>query len=86
MDIAKDLNKQLVDQINKMFAIQINEAADGAKDAHLLMCVRYVYLGRISGDLNICKEISGSSDAEDPLDKLIAMTANILEWSDCIEM
>jgi hypothetical protein len=48
--IAKDLNEQMVDQINKMSAIQINEAADSAKDVHLLMYIRYVYLGKIRGD------------------------------------
>jgi hypothetical protein len=32
------------------------------------MYVRYVYLGKIRGDFLFCKEIRGSSDAEDPLD------------------
>jgi hypothetical protein len=68
MDIAKDLNKQLVDQINKMSAIQINEAADDAKNTHLLMCVRYVYLGRLRGGLTLLqRNIRGSSDAKDSL-------------------
>jgi hypothetical protein len=65
-DIVEDLNEQLSEKIkNKSFAIQIDEAMNNVKDAHLIMYIRLVDESKIKEDLLFCKEFMGTSRAEE---------------------
>jgi hypothetical protein len=84
--IGEELNKHLVEKIrNKVFAIQIDEATDGTKDAHLITYVRYVGEDNIKEDLVLCKEIRETSKAEELFNNIDSyMTTNLLEGSNCM--
>jgi hypothetical protein len=85
-DMAEDLNEQLVEKLqSKMFALQVDEATDSAKDAHLIAYIRFVDEDNIHEDLLFCKEITGTCTAKDLfyiLDKYIA--ENNLDWENCV--
>ncbi len=85
-DMAEDLNEQLVEKLQSiMFALQVDEATDSAKDAHLIAYIRFVDDDNIHEDLFFCKEITGTCTAKDLfyiLDKYVA--ENNLDWENCV--
>ena len=72
-DMSEDLCDQLVSQLRtSKFTIQVNEATDVAKDAHLIAYVQYVAETTIAEDLLFCKPILGKATSNEIL--------NILEF------
>ena len=58
-DISEDLCDQLVFLMSNLkFAIQLDEATDVAKDAHLIAHIRFVEETNIIEDILFCKLIS----------------------------
>ena len=65
-DIAKDIHDQLIDQmIEREFSLQLDEATDSSRDAHLISYVRFVDFSEqnLVEELIFCKPIL-SLDAE----------------------
>ena len=63
--MAEDLNDQLIEKIKgKEFGLQLDEATDSNKDAHLICYVRFVDGNDILEDLLFCKSITASTKAE----------------------
>ncbi|KAK9882479.1 hypothetical protein WA026_021820 [Henosepilachna vigintioctopunctata] len=59
-DISEDLCHRLVSQLRTTkFAIQVDEATDITKDAHLIAYVRYIAENNILEDILFCKPIPG---------------------------
>uniref|UniRef100_K7FSU2 HAT C-terminal dimerisation domain-containing protein n=1 Tax=Pelodiscus sinensis TaxID=13735 RepID=K7FSU2_PELSI len=77
-DMAEDLKEQLNEKIrSKSFAIQIDEATDNAKDAHLITYFRFFDDGKIN------KEITGTrSFRYTVIDSF--MKSNLLQWLNCV--
>jgi hypothetical protein len=84
--IAEDLNDQLIEKMKgKEFGLQLDEATDSNRDAHLICYVRFLDDNIIVEDLLFCKSISESGKAQDLfeiLDKFI--TENNFDWEKCI--
>lgn len=69
----------------KEFGLQLDEATDSNKDAHLICYVRFLDDNSIVEDLLFCKPINVSGKAQylfQILDKF--MTENNLDWEKCI--
>lgn len=50
--MTEDINDQLVEKIKEVeFGLQLDEATDNNKDAHLICCVRFVCGNHIIEDL-----------------------------------
>ncbi|XP_026481364.1 protein FAM200A-like [Ctenocephalides felis] len=61
-DISDDLCDQLIEKIKlSSFALQVDEATDVAKDAHLITYIRYVMENDIREELLFCKAIEGKA-------------------------
>ncbi|XP_077285254.1 zinc finger BED domain-containing protein 5-like [Arctopsyche grandis] len=61
-DISEDIWDQLISRLcTSKFAIQVDEATDIAKDAHLIAYVRYVADNNILEDILFCKPILGKT-------------------------
>ncbi|XP_067131393.1 zinc finger BED domain-containing protein 5-like [Centruroides vittatus] len=78
-----------VDLVNIMigseFGLQLDEATDNNKDAHLICYVRFLDGNSIVEDLLFCKSITGSTKAQDLFEILnIFMVENNLEWTKCV--
>ncbi len=84
--MAQDLNDQLIEKMKgNEFGLQLDEATDSNKDAHLICYVRFIDGCTIVEDLLFCKSITGSARAEDMFDILDTfMTENNLDWTKCI--
>ncbi|XP_075034451.1 zinc finger BED domain-containing protein 5-like [Mixophyes fleayi] len=64
--MAEDLNNQLIEKMKgKEFALQLDEATDSNKDAHLICYTRFVVGDNIVGDLLFCKSITAGTKAQD---------------------
>lgn len=85
-DIAVDISDQLLNQLkDKEFAIQLDEATDSNKDAHLICYVRYVHEKQLTEDLLFCKEIEGGTTGKDLFDMLDSfMSDNNVNWEKCV--
>lgn len=63
-DISDDLCDQLTDVLKySHFGLQVDEATDVVKDAHLITYVRYISANEIKEDLLFCKPIVGRATA-----------------------
>ncbi|XP_023233596.1 zinc finger BED domain-containing protein 5-like [Centruroides sculpturatus] len=86
--IALDLNDQLIEKMKGMeFGLQLDEAIDSNKDAHLICYVHFLDDDNIIEDLLFCKSVIGRAKAQDlfeMLDKFI--TENDLNWEKCISI
>ncbi|XP_026471061.1 SCAN domain-containing protein 3-like [Ctenocephalides felis] len=61
-DISDDLCDQLIEKIKlSSFALQVDEATDVAKDAHLITYIRHVMENDIREELLFCKAIEGKA-------------------------
>ncbi|XP_015911765.2 zinc finger BED domain-containing protein 5-like [Parasteatoda tepidariorum] len=85
-DIADDLCDQLVSRMRtSKFAIQVDEATDVAKDAHLIAYVRYVDDTNIIEDILFCKPIpvrATSNEIFKIIDRFF--NENDKMWNNCI--
>ncbi|XP_075454497.1 protein FAM200A-like [Ascaphus truei] len=84
--MAEDLNDQLIEKIKgKEFGLQLDEATDNNKDAHLICYVRFIDGNDIVEDLLFCKSITGGTKAQDLIEILDTfIVENNLEWTKCV--
>ncbi|XP_060846219.1 zinc finger BED domain-containing protein 5-like [Rhopalosiphum padi] len=84
--MAEDLNDQLIEKIKeKEFGLQLDEATDNNKDAHLICYVRFIDGDDMVEDLLFCKNITASAKAQDLFDILNNfMSENMLDWIKCV--
>ena len=85
-DISEDTCDQLVSQMRtSKFAIQVDEATDVAKDAHLIAYVRYVEETDIIADILFCKPIPDKATSNGIFDKIKRFfDKNDIMWNNCI--
>lgn len=85
-DISEDLCEQLISELRiSKFAIQVDEAVDVAKDAHLIAYVRYVSEADIKEDILFCHPIcekATSNELFNIIDNFF--DKNDLPWDNCI--
>nr|XP_042897067.1 protein FAM200A-like [Parasteatoda tepidariorum]XP_042902277.1 protein FAM200A-like [Parasteatoda tepidariorum]XP_042906149.1 protein FAM200A-like [Parasteatoda tepidariorum]XP_042906152.1 protein FAM200A-like [Parasteatoda tepidariorum] len=85
-DISEDLCDQLIEKVKlSSFALQVDEATDVLKDAHLITYVRYVVETDVREDMLFCKPIEGNTTASEVfnmIDKFFN-EYNIL-WENCV--
>jgi len=76
-------NDQLIEKIiENVFGLQLDEATDTNKDAHLICYVRFIDGDDIVEDLLFCKNITASAKAQDLFEILDNfMSENILNWN-----
>ncbi|XP_063856105.1 zinc finger BED domain-containing protein 5-like [Scylla paramamosain] len=85
-DISDDLCDQLTDVLKySHFGLQIDEATDVVKDAHLITYVCYISANEIKEDLLFCKPIVGRATAV----KVFNMIDNFfnehgISWENCV--
>ena len=85
-DISEDICDQLVSRVRtSKFAIQVDEATDVAKDAHLIAYVRYVEETDVIEDILFCKPIPEKATANE-IFKIIDVffNENDIMWSNCV--
>jgi len=85
-DISEDICDQLVSRLRtSKFAIQVDEATDVAKDAHLIAYVRYVVETNIVEDILFCKAIQGKSTSNEIFNIIDTFFKEIgIKWDNCI--
>lgn len=85
-DISEDLCEQLVSRLRtSKFAIQVDEATDVAKNAHLIAYVRYVAENNITEDILFCKQIPGKATANEIFNIIDTFfDESDINWNDCI--
>jgi len=84
--MAEDLNDQLVEKIeNKVFGLQLVEATDNNKDAHLICYVRFIDGDEMAEDLLFCKSITTSAKSQNLFEIIDDfMSENNLDWTNCV--
>ncbi|XP_075070632.1 protein FAM200A-like isoform X2 [Mixophyes fleayi] len=84
--MAEDLNVQLIEKMKgKEFALQLDEATDSNKDAHLICYTRFVDGDNIVEDLLFCKSITAGAKAQDMFQIIDTfMSENNLDWTECV--
>lgn len=85
-DISEDLCDQLVSRLRtSKFAIQVDEATDVAKDAHLIAYVRYVAETNIIEDILFCNRIPGKATSNEIFNIIDNFFyENDIKWTNCI--
>lgn len=85
-DISEDICDQLVSRLRtSKFAIQVDEATDIAKDAHLIAYVRYVAENNILEDILFCKPIPGKTTSIEIFNIMDSfLEENDITWNNCI--
>lgn len=85
-DISEDISNQLINSLRgKEFGIQLDEATDSHKDAHLICYVRYVNEKQLIEDLLFCKEIEGGTSGKELFDIVDGfMAENDINWENCV--
>ncbi|XP_026475993.1 zinc finger MYM-type protein 6-like, partial [Ctenocephalides felis] len=92
-DISDDLCDQLIEKIKlSSFALQVDEATDVAKDAHLITYIRYVMENDIREELLFCKNCVGLCTDGAPsmagknagLQALVRKVAPRAVWTHCM--
>lgn len=85
-DISEDINNQLLNSLRgKEFGIQLDEAIDSHKDAHLICYVRYVNEKHLIEDLLFCKEIKGGTSGKELFEIVDSfISENDINWEDCV--
>ncbi|XP_075042389.1 SCAN domain-containing protein 3-like [Mixophyes fleayi] len=83
--MAEDLNDQLIEKMKgKEFALQLDEAIDSNKDAHLICYTRFVDGENLVEDLLFCKSITAGTKAQDLFQIIDTfMSENNLDWTKC---
>jgi hypothetical protein len=83
--MAEDTNDQLIEEMKGVeFGLQLDEATDNNKDAHLICYVRFIDDNNIMG-LLFCKNITAGAKTQDLfgiLDTFIS--ENNLNWPKCV--
>lgn len=84
--IAEDINDQLIKKIrDSEFGLQLDEATDNNKDAHLICYIRYVDSKSIAEELLFCKNITAGAKAQDLFHILNSfMLENNINWTNCV--
>ena len=89
-DMAEDIHDQLIDQMKQReFGLQLDEATDGSRDAHLICYVRFVDFSEqnLVEELLFCKPIElgcRGIDLFSIIDNFIS--TNNLDWEKCISI
>ncbi|XP_026476390.1 zinc finger BED domain-containing protein 5-like [Ctenocephalides felis] len=85
-DISDDLCDQLIEKIKlSSFALQVDEATDVAKDAHLITYIRYVMENDIREELLFCKAIEGKATASEIFNMIDNFfIENGILWENCV--
>ncbi|XP_077291335.1 zinc finger BED domain-containing protein 5-like [Arctopsyche grandis] len=85
-DISEDILYQLVSRLcTSKFAIQVDEATDIAKDAHLIAYVRYVADNNILEDILFCKPILGKTTSIEIFNIIDSFfEENDIKWNNCV--
>lgn len=85
-DISEDLCDQLVSGLRtSKCAIQVDEATDVAKDAHLIAYVRYVAENNIIEDVLFCNSIPGKATSNEIFNIIDTFfDENDIKWNNCI--
>lgn len=87
-DISENINEQLISKLkNKNFAIQLDEATDSNKDAHLICYIRFMDKTNIIEALLFCKPIFGDTKAQTLFDITNDfMNCNNINWENCLDV
>jgi zinc finger BED domain-containing protein 5/7/8/9 len=87
-DMSQDINSQLNEKIkHTKFALQVDEATDTAKDAHLIAYVRYDNGDSLNEEMLFCKPIKEQATAKSLFDMLDQyLNDNDIDWKNCISM
>lgn len=85
-DMAEDINYQLVDLLKvKEYALQLDEATDNSKDAHLICYVRFIHEANFWEDLMFCKPITGGTSGQELFDIVDSyMDEHEIPWKNCV--
>ncbi|XP_067129334.1 SCAN domain-containing protein 3-like, partial [Centruroides vittatus] len=85
-DIAKDINKQIVEKHFGLFAIQLDGATDSNNDTQLICYVRYMEEANVCEDLLFCKEMT-TGKASDLFAIINSYTEeNNIQWENCVSV
>jgi zinc finger BED domain-containing protein 5/7/8/9 len=84
--MADDLNDQLIEKLKeKAFGLQLDEATDINKDAHLICYIRFIDNDDMVEDLLFCKNITAGAKAQDLFEILDNfMSENSVDWTKCV--
>ncbi|XP_078504130.1 zinc finger BED domain-containing protein 5-like [Lissotriton helveticus] len=85
-EMSEDIQGQLIARLkSSLFVVQLDEATDVSKDAHLIAYVRYCYETLLLEDFLFCKPIKGRATGSDLFD-IINDFMNIhgLKWENCV--
>ena len=89
-DMAQDIHDQLIDEMKQReFGLQLDEATDDSRDAHLICYVRFVDFSnqKLVKELLFCKSIElgcRGIDLFNIIDNFIS--TNNLDWEKCISL
>ncbi|XP_078504354.1 SCAN domain-containing protein 3-like [Lissotriton helveticus] len=85
-DMSEDIHRQLLARLkSSLFSLQLDEATDLSKDAHLIAYVRYCHKTVILEDFLFCKPIRGQATASILFDILNDfLCSNGLKWDSCV--
>lgn len=85
-DISDDLCHQLTDALKySHFGLQVDEATDVVKDAHLITYVRYISANEIKEDLLFCKPIVGRATAVEVFNMIDNFfNEHGISWENCV--
>lgn len=85
IEMADDVNDQLIEKLKGDFAIQLDEATDMHNDAHLVCFVRFIDDNKFCEDLLFCKSIKSGTKAADLFEILDSfMEENNITWEKCV--
>ncbi|KAL4101100.1 hypothetical protein QTP88_012347 [Uroleucon formosanum] len=84
--MTDDLNDQLIEKLKeKAFGLQLDEATDINKDAHLVCYIRFIDNDDMVEDLLFCKNITAGANAQDLFEILDNfMSENSVDWTMCV--
>ena len=85
-EIGKDLCDQLLNVLRtSQFGLQVDEATDVAKDAHLIAYVRYAAGDEIKEDFLFCKVIHDRATAAEVFQIIDTFfSENYIKWENCV--
>ncbi|XP_069057834.1 SCAN domain-containing protein 3-like [Pleurodeles waltl] len=85
-DMSEDIHRQLIAHLkSSLFALQLDEATDLSKKAHLIAYVRYCHKTVILEDFLFCKPIKGHATSAALFDILNDfLRSNYLKWESCV--
>ncbi|XP_067139511.1 zinc finger BED domain-containing protein 5-like [Centruroides vittatus] len=85
-DISEDLCDQLIEKVKlSSFTLQVDEATDVLKDAHLITYVRYVVETDVREDMLFCKPIECNTTARQVFNIIDNFfNENDILWENCV--